>query len=426
MSEAITFTPCPSNIFKEHIQEYFERSRDECPQIEAIYGKWCFEDLIPGLSDFDTRFIFSDDTTTDDWIRISKAVGRVHTEICRENPARARILEHLPGINLKWDETQDSMFYYPEFHQWTAYHGIEENISKFSDHLSSLSWNTADELFNIKKFALYFGPYNRTIDPPINLGEFEKKYSLHSRFMHYFCPPVQCAVNIMEKRMVRGKRESLNLARKLFPNESVIDMTLETLDRHYEISEFYREPRLTEIETMLFSYLENVFRIISPEITVINIQPGDTSKELKEKLGKVKAGLMVKFFEGAKFSRLMMGRLLFYADNISHFDSIWLIQNELGRIKKLFFETTFTAFGLIAWGNALKPEDILERCRGTFLDETEYIKVRSYAEIFNKPYNSGAIKEYALEVAAVMGPFQVVLEKLGGIAKDIIRKNSLI
>ncbi|MBA7481972.1 hypothetical protein ES707_17452 [subsurface metagenome] len=235
MSGTIDYFPCPPDNFKQHIREYFERSREACPQIEAIYGKWCYEDLIPGLSDFDTRFIVSDNTAPYEWVHISREVGRVHTEICREYPDRVRILEHLPGINLTWEEAQNAGFYYPEFQQWTCYHGPDKKAGQFRDYLSGLEWSRADELFNVKKFALYFTPYDRNIDPAINLGDFENKYPMHSRFMHYFCPPVQCAVCLVEKRMVRGKKESLRLARELFPNKQVIDMIFDAIDRHYEI-----------------------------------------------------------------------------------------------------------------------------------------------------------------------------------------------
>ncbi len=50
-------------------------------RIEAIAEKWTFEDLIPGMSDFDTRFVCSNDMTLDDWCRMSTAVGQVHLDL---------------------------------------------------------------------------------------------------------------------------------------------------------------------------------------------------------------------------------------------------------------------------------------------------------------------------------------------------------
>jgi len=419
------FAPKPKNIFPVHIREYFERSHDACPQIEAITGKWNFEDLIPGMSDFDARFIFSDRTAPDEWPVISREVGRVHGEICREHPDRARILEHLPGINLMWGEITDPLSYYPEFHQWTAYHGPVNRLHVFDAYLAARPWDESDELFNLKKFATYFTPYDRAIDPPINMHEFESKYPLHSRLMHYFCPPVQSLVCLKLKRMVRGKMDAFRLARELFPNPGVIDLVFDILDSHYEAPAYYYEPKISELEDMLFSYLKEAYRTVLPDITVIEAAPDDTSKELRAKLGRSTKNVLEQFFDGAKFCRLMMGRIRFYAEDIPHFDSGWLIRHELGRDRKMFYEVTFSAFARIAWNEDMSPDDALERCRGEFLDGGEIRTVRAYADVFSKTYDPAHIKRFAIEVAETMGPFQVVMEKLGTVGRLLALEKGL-
>ena len=419
------FAPRPENPFHAHIREYFERCREACPQIEAITGKWDYEDLIPGLSDFDARFIYADDTPAAAWPEISRAVGRVHTAICRERPDRARILEHLPGINLTWSELLDPLFYYPEFHQWTTFHGPTEKAARFERYLAERPWDSADELYTVKRFATYFTPYDRAIDPAINLHEFESKYPLHSRFMHYFCPPVQSLVSLKLKRMVRGKLEAFRLARELFPNPEVIDLAFDSMERHYEIPELYEEPRLSELEDSLYRYLIEAYRLTQPDITVIDATPGDTYRELREKLGRFNKNVLEKFFDGTKFCRLMMGRILFYAEEIPHFDSAWLIGHELRRDRKMFFEATFSTFALIAWGEEMTPEASLERCRGEFLTDSEIRDIRGYADIFAKKYDPAKIKEFAVEVAEAMAPFQVVMEKLGVVGRGIAGERGL-
>ncbi len=421
MSEELEFTPRPHNNFDEHIREYFERSKEACPKIEAIYGKWNYEDLIPGMSDFDTRFLVSSDVTPEDWVEMSREVGRIHTEICREHPDRARILEHLPGLNFTWKEVADPMFYYPEFHQWSFFYGDSTKAKAFRQDLHSRPWSQADELFSIKKFALYFTPYDRKIDPPINLGPFENKYPLHSRFMHYFCPPVQCAVSIRSKKMIKGKFESLRLAREIFPNPEVIDMIFDSIEKHYETPELYAEPYLSEVEDKLFNYLNEIYRIIQPQITVIDAPlPSENLRELLfGKLKEVSSGVMARFFEGIKFCRMMMGRLLFYSEEIPHFDSSWLIRHELGRIRRLFFETTFSAFAIIAWDEELTPEDALERSRSEFLSEDDYQAVKNFADIFSESYNENEIKNFSKKVAARMAPFQVAIERLAIKAREL-------
>jgi len=428
MSDNLEFVPCPNNNFDEHIQEYFERSNAACPKIEAIYGKWNMEDLIPGMSDFDTRFLVSSGTIPEDWVEMSREVGRVHTEICREYPDRARILEHLPGLNFTWDEVADPIFYYPEFHQWSFYYVNSAKNEVFMKNLAAHSWSTTDELFSIKKFTLYFTPYDREIDPPINLGPYENKYPLHSRFMHYFCPPVQCAVSILSKRMVKGKYESLRLAREMLPYPEVIDMIFDSIEKHYETPELYKEPRLSEVEDQLFKYLNEVYRIIQPHITVIDAPlPSENLRDLLlERLGEIGTGIMTRFYEGIKFCRMMMGRLLFYAEEISHFDSSWLIRHELGRIRRLFFETTFSTFAVIAWDKKLTPEESLERCRGEFLSEYDYLAVKEFADIFSETYSETEIKKFSKKVAARMAPFQTAIERLALRARELARSKSLL
>ena len=49
------FAPRPENDFADYIRTYYEACRYRCDKIEAIAGKWMFRDLLPGMSDFDTR-----------------------------------------------------------------------------------------------------------------------------------------------------------------------------------------------------------------------------------------------------------------------------------------------------------------------------------------------------------------------------------
>lgn len=416
---AVSFPPAPPNIFRQHIREYFENTRMECGLTEAIGGKWTFEDLLPGLSDFDTRFIFSDRTAPEDWVTISKVMGRVHTAMCRRYPERARILEHLAGINLTWEEMANPLFYYPEFRQWTIYHGPEAKMTALEQYLGTRAWTEDDEIFSLKKFLTYYTPYDRGIDPAINLGIFESKYPLHSRFMHYFAPPVQAAVSIMQKRMVRGKRESLRLARELFPEPEVIDMVMDSVDRHYEIPEFYEEPGLSRIEGRLYGYLNRAYIEILRRITVVPADPHDTPSILSGKLSGVKGAVLGRFFDAVKFARQIGGRLLFYSEEIPHFDSIPLIHNDLNRIRRMFYENAFRLFGRIVWAEDITPEEALRRSRGRFLSDSEIDAVQAYADVFSRKNDFSDIRGFSRCVAEAVFPFQVVLEKLGGLARKI-------
>ncbi|MFA5865678.1 MAG: hypothetical protein WC975_13455 [Phycisphaerae bacterium] len=407
------FQPRPENPFPDFIATYFDRCRAVCPRLRVIAGKWTFEDLLPGLSDFDTRLIFTDEVTVRDWADMSLAVGNVHTQLAKEYPHWARILEHLPGLNLMGKELTDPLFYYPEFPQWTFYRGDETMLGKIRSYLDQKPWTSRDELFHLKKFALYFGPYNRSIDPSINLGPYENKYPLHSRFMHYFTPPIQSFVSLMQKKGIVGKLQALRLARDIFPNPQTIDLILDAVDQHYEISEYYEEPKLTEIENRLEEYLKQAYATLAPHVTLINIDPADTPSELKKKITTVPVDPVETFYEGVKFSRFMKGRLLFYATAITWFDTQWLIRNELGRIVQNFYEQPLRTFGQVYFKETLTADEVLMRIEGSILPSDICRDVRTFVQRSRAPIRDGFEKSQAAGVAEVFEPVQVLVEKLG-------------
>ena len=54
------FEPRPDFEFGGFYNTYYERCAAVCLKLAAIAAKWQYEDLILGLSDFDTRLIFHD------------------------------------------------------------------------------------------------------------------------------------------------------------------------------------------------------------------------------------------------------------------------------------------------------------------------------------------------------------------------------
>ncbi len=405
------FEPKPENDFMEFIETYFVRCKEKCPKLRAIAGKWTFDDLIPGLSDFDTRLIFADGIEVDEWIEMSIAIGDVHTKLAKERPEWARKLEHLPGINLMYSEMTDEMFYYPEFQQWSFYYGNEEIIGGIKSYLAQRKWGKRDELFHLKKFSTYYGRYIRGIDPAVNIGKWENKYPLHSRFMHYFTPPIQSAISIIERKGIAGKFESLRKARERFANREVIDMLFDTVEKHYEIEEYYREPKLTEIEDMLEKYLRNVYAELREYVSLIEIEPSDSPSELKEKVTAIAVDPVEQFFEGSRFCRLMKGRLLFYANQIDWFDSGWLIRNELGRIVSNFYEKPLVSFGLVRFGKKMSATEVLNQITDVIDSEIRQ-KVSEFVRIANLPLLEGQEKERAKEVANLFEPVQIMIELL--------------
>jgi len=407
------FTPAPENDFQQFYETYLSRCRARVPGICAIAAKWTFEDLIPGLSDFDTRFILHDGMGASDWHAMSLAVGEVHTELATEVRHWARTLEHLPGLNLTRGEITNPHLYYPEFSQWTFYDGDRDVLDAIGSALAAHAWCTRDEIFHLKKIAVYYGPYLRGIDPPINFGPWGSKHPLHSRFMHYFAPPVQAMVSLALKRSVCGKLEALRLARRLLPNSEVIDLIFDALDRHYEVPELYDEPRLTELERRLERYLSDAWASLADHVTLVRPEPGDTRQAVGVKVKAIPFDPIEAFFAYTKFARLMKGRLIFYSRQIDWFDSIPLIENELGRIVKLFCEGPLEAYARAHWRQPLDMDAALERLRDRRLTGKEVDGVKQFAEIAGAPRIAGRERAQARAAAEAFEPVMSVIEKLG-------------
>jgi hypothetical protein len=412
----VNFHPPPVNDFAAFMREYYGRCRERVPHIRAVAAKWSFEDLIPGLSDFDTRFVVANGMAGDDWARMSLAVGAVHTEMVRAFPHWARNLEHLPGINLTAGELADPRLFYPEFQQWTFYGGDAEVVRNVEVTLGAVPWSARDELYHLKRFATFCGPYRRGIDPAVNLGPWENKYALHSRYMHYFAPPVQAAVSLVLRRNVRGKLEALRLARELIPGARVIDRMFGTLARHYEIAPDYQEPRLSELEDELERYLAGAWAALAGHVTLVAPSAHDGPEQARAKVAAVPVDPAAAFFESAKFGRLLKGRLLFYAEAIPHFDSAWLIRNELGRIVANFYERPLKLYGRVRLGGEMSCAQVLERLRGGVLsgggDGDECDGMRRFAEVAARPIASGDERAASRRVAEVYDVVPIVLDKL--------------
>jgi hypothetical protein len=417
----VKFEPKPANDFLDFMYAYHARCQARLPQIRAVAAKWTFEDLIPGLSDFDTRFIVADGSgRVEDWQRMALEVGQVHTEMCREFPHWARNLEHTPGINLTVSELCDPRLFYSEFQQWTFYEGDEPTIAQLKRELGKHPWGPRDELHHLKKFATFCGPYQRGIDPAVNLGRFESKYPLHSRFMHYFAPPVQAAVSLAIKQNVPGKLDALRKARELFPHREVIDQIFATLDRHYETPELYAEPRLTEIERELERYLDRAWASLAPHVTLVRPERGDRSAEMRRKVRAVPVDPVHGFFESAKFGRLLKGRLLFYAESIPWFDTAWLIRNEIGRIVANFYTKPLSIYGLARFGEKLEAAAVLDRIAGGLISANDRDHMNRFVAVASDPIAAGREREQARRVAEVFDVVTPVTEALGADLLDRI------
>lgn len=408
------FAPKPENDFAQYIRTYYERCKSGFEPIEAIAGKWMFRDLVPGMSDFDTRFVVRDGMTAEDWCRMSTAIGEVHLTLCQKYPCWARNLEHLPGINLTWSELASETTYYPEYQLWSFYHTERPGtLSAALEWLAKRPWDVKDEYFHLKKFCQFYGRYNRSIDPPINLGAHENKYALHSRLMHYFTPPVQAAVCLLERKNIAGKFDALDIAQRHFPDLACWSVMREILHADYEVPQWYREPFVSELEDELEAALQTIALKLRKCITLVPVGDGTDVSEWKKALQSTPVDPRLVILESARFSRLMKGRLRFYANAPSFFETSWLIGNELRRIGHSFFQTPFTTYWKIRSGELIADAlTILDCLCGDLLTPTEVAATKEFVRLTGGDWQDGQEKQIAQAVADVFDDFFKGLTKI--------------
>ena len=381
------FAPKPENDFYEFIRIYYRECRARFPKIQAIAGKWMYRDLIPGMSDFDSRFILEDEMTADDWCDMSTKVGQVHLELTERFPIWWRNLEHLPGINLTWSEIGAEKNYYPEYQLWTYYEtDDQERLGQLMNHFTKRGWNHKDELFHLRRFVTYFGRYNRTIDPAINLGIHTNKYPLHSRLMHYFNPPVHSAVCILTQKNMPGKFNAFEVAHQLFPELECWEIIQEILHKNYETPYWYFEPNVSMLEDKLEFALLKIAERLREAVSIIpvgtDIDILKDTNQWKQDLNSLQVDPIMKIFEKSRFSRLFKGRLRFYYNAPEGYDNLFLIQNEFGRIRKLFFKVPYQTYWEVMTGEHVDdPITILPELLGHPLSQTELDATKTFAHL---------------------------------------------
>ena len=413
-SPPMNFAPKPENDFAQYIHRYYENCKSRFEGIEAIAGKWMFRDLIPGMSDFDTRLIVRDGMAADDWCRMSTAVGDAHLALCQKYPCWARNLEHLPGINLTWSELTTETTYYSEYHQWSFYHSEQpKSVNDALQWLAQRPWDIKDEYLHLKKFCQYHGRYDRSIDPPINLGIHKNKYPLHSRLMHYFTPAVQAAVCLLERQNFAGKFDSLEIAQRHFPHLRCWRAVNEILHANYEFPRWYQEPFLSELEDDLETALRIIAVKLRDGITLVPVDAGEDVSAWRKVLQSAPIDPSLVILESARFSRLMKGRLRFYAQAPSHFETSWLIRHEVRRIGRNFFHTPFAAYWKIKTGELVEDAvAILDRLCGDLLTPTEVAATKEFARLTGAECQDGQEKPIARAVADVFDDFFRALTKI--------------
>ncbi len=411
----------PNNEFEEFASEYFSRCKKQFDNLDTMTAKWNFEDLIPGLSDFDSRLVVSDDVGPEQMIALDRAVGQVHADLCRTVPRWSRILEHTPGIAITWDELLDPRLYNTETRTWSAYLGDIDRFREYESYLASLAWQARDEHFFLKKFCYYFSPYQRGIDPPINLGIFEPEYDWHSRAMHYFTPAIQAAASVITKRCIRGKCEAIRIWKKMLPAETVFDTILAMAENQYASVPLGDDNALRQFEEELFEVLGKIKHMVLDATTIFTVKADDEVDVVRRQLKEFPTSPLADIFYGVRFARIRESRYIFYLEAPDYFATQWLLENELVKWNRdVLMRAILASYGRLKCGkDNAELEEIIEAAHPNVIDDRQVEVLRQMSTISLREHVPG--KEHGLvrEIIPLWPEYYVMLEAILQDAKNM-------
>ena len=400
-----------------------ERWHAAFPAFTLLTCKWRPEDLIPGLSDIDARIICND-VKPEDWVRLDEIVSRTHLEVTQAHPEWARKLEHLPGVCATMSELFAADLYEPELRDWDYYWGDRDQFNALKQMVAARSWGRSDEYYYLaKRFVPWCTPYNRAIDPPINIPTaLLPKYALHSRVMHYFVPCIKAALAVINRDSVTGKREALYRWSQLRPDVSVLRESIDLLDCHYEVPWLEDEQAWYAFEDRLWAFIREITPRVLDAVTIVDLGAERTVDHLRRALRAFHGEPLMALFDAVRFSRIRAGRWRFYLNAPAHFDPGQIYVWEMRWLQGVFTSGCFEAYSQWRWGEAGLPlEEILSRLTPTLLDAQSTDVVR---RVFSAAAGPATAPDAGARLAAIVdiyGDYYLVLERLLADARRHVR-----
>jgi hypothetical protein len=403
--------------FFELAEIYSQRVADAIPGFVATVAKWRPEDLIPGLSDIDTRLICRE-MSPEEWMAFDEVVSDVHLSLVRERPEWCRKLEHQPGFCLTPAEAFEEQLYQAEMAHWSLYFGDTQLMFRIREYMRGRTWEVRDELHHIKRWLMFWGPYNREIDPAINVAaSIRPKYALHSRAMHYFVPSLQAALSLISRRTVHGKREALYRWLERMPNERVLDETAHMLEVHYSVPALHDQDELYAYEARCYSFLRQIAPRVLEGQSAVTLPPSDDLDHLMAALRAAavaqKANPLAALYNGLRGSRARRARYWLYLQAPDYFATEWLINNEVGFLQRNFTRDTWRAYATFRWdAPSLTIDEILSRAQPDPLAADEARLVSEMFAIAERSSVRGQSRWALEEAADRYGEYYVVLDKI--------------
>ncbi len=399
--------------FDRFCEEYYGPILDRYEHAETVVSKWPRESLVPDFSDFDGRIIASDDIDRSTWADVDQMCGQIHKEMIEQHPEWVRILEHTPGIGIRWTEIYNERLYQPETHHWGYFLGEQDEFRRLRQWLDDHSWEERDEYYYLGRFFYYYSPYIHGIDPPTNMDALADRYAVHSRILHYCVPALQAALSLIRKSPVRDKMETIRGWMELRPDDSLFDSFLEKIRAGYRCKEVGDENSLRVLEEECWQRLQEAMQLLPDVVTVIDMKDGAGFEAWKKRLDAFPENPLLTIFNGVRFARIRRGRYWCYLNVPEYFDVSFLIPNEFTWLKRWFTESIFRSYGRLKCDlEELDLDRILEAMQPEVVDKEGARVVREVFQIAFADYAKGAEAEALLNVMDVFPTYEVVLEDL--------------
>jgi hypothetical protein len=380
------------------------------PRFVALAAKWTKEDLVPGLSDMDFRIVCDDRTTANDWAHIDQCVGRIHLQMVSEHPKWNRINEHTAGAGVSLAEFRPRLFHHPEHSVWSVWFGPDDWLVDLKRRTLDRPMTAFDEHYHLSRFLTYYSPYIHGIDPPINLGEFEPKYALHSRCWHYFAPPMLSAATLLAEKHFEGKRAGLLwLAENGFAAPQALAV-LEQVDAHYDTPEQQEPRRLEQFERFLFQAFEQLLEPVRESIRCFELPAAAPRQELQAFLRSNLVDPLGELLELVRFARIRAGRYFFYLNAPAHFSATRQLQGEQLWTRKLA-SSTFEAVAAIRGVVPMSAVEFLTEL-GLALDEAELDALDFMSVLAKKQHDDPQLRKNYAEAIEKYPDYYRLLERM--------------
>jgi len=411
----------PADFF-ELCAWFGERWSAEFPAFSLWTCKWRPEDLIPGLSDLDARVI-CEDITPEDWVRLDELAYRTHLEITRARPEWARKLEHTPGVCSTKSEVLDETLFQPEMRNWDFYWGDREFFNQIRAYIRNRAWGAVDEhYFLAKRFVPWCTPYNREIDPPINIpAHILPKYALHSRAMHYFVPCIKAALAVINRDSVTGKREALYRWLQIYPKEPVLHEVAHMLEVHYEVPWLEDKQEWYAFEERLWRFIQKITPEVLRAVTIVDLGDDLSMENLRRKLKEIPGQPMMTLYNGVRCSRIRKGRWMFYLNAPDFFETDHVCQWEIRWLGSAFTTSVFDSYAQIKWGEKGLPlDEILDRMTPELIDKSEGRIIKQVFAAAAGRSTCAEARERLRQAAEVYTDYYLILERMLADARQVM------